>query len=604
MAVMSALWSSLVDDLADDFVGGLHGFHLDFENRDCREPIGCTAKQFAAATLLRSIPKKFQGEIDQKSADAEAFKLFRAMNDRCQNWQPAVGELGPYDELIIGEFRKALWDFFNPEGYFLLKWSGILKGADFGPGVAPGARDSSFLDKIGHSVLTAPNQLTISLFDEWVRAKPERLDCEIARVLSCGSPEVVEAVKLTPVPKTSKISRLVKPEPLLGMFFQKGIQRLLEGRLLHFFGIDLSTQPGLNAELAKIGSLKGTYATIDLKSASDCIALKMCERFIPAQAMNWLKAFRSEKCTVEGEVVSLNMIATMGNAFCFPLQTAIFACAVAAVYRSLGIPLVKRGSEIRFQRDPDTGEVIKITGSMTYPNWGVFGDDIVVCDDAYESVIRFLRYLGFLPNEDKSFNRHSGNFRESCGSDWFNGVNVRGVYVKTLNTMQDWYILINNLTDWSARHDLSLKKTIAFCLQFVQRVEVPPWENPDAGIRLPLSCVTSNGVFRASNSPKDMSRPHYQGSYLYKRWVPRSSDYDVSDEMHATENCYWNSSAIFQAAIKGVLRGGRVSVRIWETRYLKRVGVAPCWDYIPPGNERSSYWRTWMRYARAYFGAM
>lgn len=528
------------------------------------------------------------------------------MNKRCEEWSVASSELGPYDEQLIGEFRKSLYNFFNPYGMPLLGLAGIEAGVDFGPGVSPGARGTSYLDKIGHSKLTAPNQLTIDLFYQWVRSHPLSVDVEIARLVSCGAAEVVESVKITPVPKTAKISRLVKPEPLLGMFFQKGIQRVLEWRLKDYFGIDLKEQPGINRLLARKGSVNTgpyTFSTMDLTSASDCIALSFCEAFLPREAVNWLKAFRSKEATLpDGSQVELHMIATMGNAYCFPLQTAIFACAVQASYSCLGIPFERTEIKARFERDPDTGEVTGIVPERKLANWGVFGDDIICRHDAYATLSRLLRAVGFLPNSEKSFDSPYDPFRESCGGDYFHGHDVRGVYCKSLKTQQDKYALINSLVDWSARHDLPLVNTIQALYREVQRVEIPPWENPDAGIRMPLSCIRTSGVFQASDDGRNPSRPNYQGSYLYKRWVPREKALDVSDEMHAREIGYWNSSAIFECALKGVLRGGRVCLLQWDTPYIKRIGVAPCWDYFDPGSTKM-YIMRWKRMCERYFGA-
>lgn len=314
-----------------------------------------------------------------------------------------------------------------------------------------------------------------------------------------------------------------------------------------------------------------------------------------------MKIFRSTHAIAEGELTELHMMATMGNAFCFPLQTVIFASVVAAAYRVIGLPLDKGGIETQMVRNVETGEIEGIIPRRYPPNWGVFGDDIVVLEEAFGTVVRVLTGLGFFPNTEKSFSKKDGSFRESCGADYYHGVNVRGVYVKNLRTPKDWYVLINNLTDWSARHGFLLINTMAWLLQKVQRVEVPPWENPEAGIRIPLCCVQTPSVFRAPFVSK--REASYQGSYLYKRWVPRSAGVKVCDEVLATEVGYWNSSAILLAAIKGSLRNGEVTVRFWDPPYRKRWGVAPCWDYALPGSVQSDTWSAWSTLARVYFGA-
>lgn len=601
----SVLWDTLLDDLRCSNGTLLDGFTIDFANRNVVEPPDCSARQFAAVALLRSIVKKFQDEIDQVGADKAAWELFHTMNDRCENWELKTAELGPYDEVVVGHFKKAMYDFFTVEGFPLLTEAEILPHVDFGPGSSPGADRTDFVTKIGQSRLTASSPFVVQLFDAWVRDHSTRLDCEIARSLAYGSPEVIEAVKITAVPKTAKISRLVKPEPLLNMFFQKGVQRVLENRLRTLYGIDLSDQDLINQDLARRGSITGNYSTVDLSSASDTISIGLCRAMIPRADFLWLSLLRSKWAVSDKGVVELHMMATMGNAFCFPLETAIFACAVEASYRALGIPLIKKRRGLGLVRDEDTKEVIGIQPGYQPPNFGVFGDDIVVRDEAYDTLCRLLRALGFFPNPEKSFSRRDGSFRESCGADYIYGVNVRGVYSTSLKRMQNRMTLINNLVDWSARHRIFLPMTLQLLMDDLPAVPVPPWENPDAGIRVPLNCISSKSkVFRASlHGDTD-----YQGSYLYKRYVPESKGFslgvDNDDEVPSTvrKNVYWNSSAIFMAAVKGHTRSGRISVRMYETRYRKRLGVAPCWDYIAPHDSRYGCRQYWYSFATAYFG--
>lgn len=603
MATMSALWYHVLDDIREHFTGGLRGWEIDEDNFSVREPVGCSTQQFAAASLLRSIVKKFKDEIDQASADEAAFLKFLAANSRCENFEPSADVLGPYDEVALGEFRQAMYEFFTPEGYPLIDVGNVLAYPDFGPGHAPNTRATSFLDKAGHSELSAGSEFIRDLYDLWIRENPLRLDAELCRTLRCGTPPIVKATEITPVPKTAKISRLVKPEPPLSMFFQKSVQKILEDRLYSYFGIDLAVQPQFNSRLAQLGSYSGKYATIDLASASDSLSVWLCRTYIPTSSYVWLKKLRTGQGILpDGTVVELHMMATMGNAFCFPLQTAVFACVVKAAYRALGLPFSGRRDYVAYvkgyeEKDP---YLVRVMGDR---GWGVFGDDIVVDEEAYSLVSRLLSYLGFVQNTDKTFHGKHEPFRESCGADYFRGSDVRGVYCKTLRRMQDVYTLINSLTVWSAKHDISLRGTISWLTTKARRVEVPPWENPDAGIRMPLSCVSTRNVFRAIRPDRiERYHRHYQGSYLYKRYVPEPSVADVADEN--SEDCkslYWNSSAVFVAAVKGCLTGGKVNLKMYETPYKLRIGVAPSWDYTIPGTDLHRVWAAWEQVAKGLF---
>lgn len=598
-----ALWSILLHDLRCNNVGLNFPEGFSFEDRETSPPVGCTDRQYAAYSLLRSIPSKFQDEIDKDAADQAAWKLFHEANHACANWELRYGELGPYDEIVLGEFKNLVYDFFNPDGYPLLNHADMVPYLDFGPGSAPGADSCDFITKIGESSLTASSSLIISLYDEWLRDSPLRVDCEITRLFAMGPPVIVKASKMTAVPKKRSVSRLVKPEPLLNMFFQKGIAGILRRRLWDYFRINLTDQPGINAELARVGSIDGSLATIDLRSASDYLSVGLCTWCIPRASNTWLLGLRSPGAVTDRGEVQLHMMATMGNDFCFPLQTSLFACAVLAVYRALGIPIRKSSDTVSLRRDIETGEVISLSGRRILPNFGVFGDDIVVVDEAYGPVCRLLRCLGFIPNTEKSFDSRTGSFRESCGSDWISGFNVRGVYCRSLLTIQDRYALINNLVDWSARCEIALPLAIEYLKRSVPDVAVPPWENPDSGIRTPECCLKEqHKVFKCYKTHKGLE---LHGSYLYKRYVPvpheKSCDFPEEESKVPTADCFWNSSAVFLAAIKGHCRSRRVSLRQWETPYRKRQGVAPCWDYIPPSDQRYAGRKAWYMFSTAYF---
>lgn len=88
----------------------------------------------------------------------------------------------------------------------------------------------------------------------------------------------------------------------------------------------------------------------------------------------------------------------MGNGFSFPLETLIFASLVHSVYA-------------------ETGDTV----------YRVYGDDIIVQQSSALLLIELLRYSGFRLNVDKSF--VFGQFRESCGADYFGGINVRPYYI-------------------------------------------------------------------------------------------------------------------------------------------------------------------------------
>lgn len=208
--------------------------------------------------------------------------------------------------------------------------------------------------------------------------------------------ELVKHNKITFVPKTVKTYRSIAVEPLLNGFVQKGVDNVMRKRLKRI-GIDLSNQTP-NQEFARQGSLDSTtegFCTIDLSAASDSIATEVVRDLLPPDWFALLNALRSKTYQLpDGSVRPFEKFASMGNGFCFPLETLLFAAACHAV--AAGQP----GKDFL-----------------------VYGDDIVVRRKHFVPVVIMLGHLGFRTNSDKTFN--SGPFRESCGADWFGGEDVR-----------------------------------------------------------------------------------------------------------------------------------------------------------------------------------
>jgi hypothetical protein len=60
----------------------------------------------------------------------------------------------------------------------------------------------------------------------------------------------------------------------------------------------------------------------------------------------------------------------------------------------------------------------------------VFGDDIIITEPAVGHLYRLLEEVGLKVNKEKSFSR--GQFRESCGMDAYDGVDVTPGYIRKI----------------------------------------------------------------------------------------------------------------------------------------------------------------------------
>jgi len=165
-------------------------------------------------------------------------------------------------------------------------------------------------------------------------------------------------------------------------------------------GIDLRDQ-SRNQKLSEQGSLEweleDPYVTIDLSSASDSISVGLCRNLLPPEWFCYLNSIRSHSYLLNGDLHRYHKFVTMGNGFCFPLETLIFASLCVTAYNEVG-------------RKPD---------------YSVYGDDIIVRRSVADRVLLLLGVCGFKANPKKTF--LEGPFRESCGTDWFSGEDVRPV---------------------------------------------------------------------------------------------------------------------------------------------------------------------------------
>lgn len=221
------------------------------------------------------------------------------------------------------------------------------------------------------------------------------------------------------VPKSAKTHRAIMVEPILNGFLQKGYGKAIKERL-RIKGIDITDQTR-NQELARIGSITGDLATLDLSSASDCIATELVWHLLPYDWAEALSYARTSKASYKGQSIKLQKFSSNGNGFTFPLETLIFWALACACVDEL-----------------DEQQV------------SVYGDDIIVPTYAYDDLTALLLAVGFLPNKAKSF--AAGPFRESCGKDYFSGILVRPVFLKTAIsaevafTLHNYYVR-NNLTE-------------------------------------------------------------------------------------------------------------------------------------------------------------
>lgn len=215
--------------------------------------------------------------------------------------------------------------------------------------------------------------------------------------------DVVDCERYSEVPKTFKINRPIGIQPSLNLYFQLGLGEWFKRRLHSKWGIDLRNQER-NRLLARIGSRDGNFATIDLSSASDTISSEVVEfLFHDTPVLEYMKKLRVQYTSFDNFSHLNQKFSSMGNGFTFELETIIFASIVRHSMLACGVV-------------------------TTEFNHSVYGDDIIIPVECYDYVVEMLEFFGFSVNKEKSF--RDGPFRESCGSDFYNGYPVRSLYSK------------------------------------------------------------------------------------------------------------------------------------------------------------------------------
>jgi len=224
-------------------------------------------------------------------------------------------------------------------------------------------------------------------------------------------------VKVTLVPKTLKTPRVIAIEPTAVQYMQQGVMEKLVDYLERdsfLSGMVGFSAQGPNQVLAQKGSSDSSLATLDLSEASDRVSnqhVGIMLRHFPS-FLRAVDATRSRMADVPGVgVIPLAKFASMGSALTFPMEAMVFLTLIFC-----GIE-----KELNTQMTPKL--VRKLRSQVR-----VYGDDIIVPAEYAVTVKDSLETFGFKVNAHKSF--WNGKFRESCGKEYYDGVDVSVVRVR------------------------------------------------------------------------------------------------------------------------------------------------------------------------------
>ncbi len=382
------------------------------------------------ASLLKKLPSL---PVPPETAKTAAIKAFWAAEHQCYRTNERLGPLlSDFDHYgaSIGRILR-LW---RKEIRSVLRSRPSPGDGRFGPGSTYSNKGDliTLADKFDENY-TATNEALKAFASHWdrtgwsrfaatglvqdpsgVRAVAHLDGFELSPLQMCGSSPwgvrdfaLVRGNRFTTVPKTAMTDRGIAVEASLNVWYQLSAGSQISRQLRRSYGWSKVRAQRLHRLLAKRGSITGRNATIDLKSASDTVSATLIKLLLPAEWFDFLNQLRTTHTLIQGKWARLEKFSSMGNGFTFELETLVFFTLAKVIAKLRGA----------------------VEDSWSGAKVSAFGDDLIVPVEIAEDLISALRFFGFEINLEKSF--IAGQFRESCGGDYFAGVDVRPHFQKS-----------------------------------------------------------------------------------------------------------------------------------------------------------------------------
>jgi len=318
------------------------------------------------------------------------------------------------------------------------------------------------------------NQKYRHIYDHLDRDDASRFDWsffELHSTEETSSTKTERVSKLISVPKTSTSRRTITIEPCLNMLFQQALNGMIRDRFRNdrYLSLSLSLDDqSASQEMALSSSYTRSFATVDLSAASDRLSLSLVSNVFAHDKLllDELLAHRTTHVSIDKKLLRLKKYAGMGNATTFPVQSFVF------------LVLSVQALHIAWDKPPTRNSCRKALSLIR-----VYGDDIILPSTAYRALCRILAQHGLKVNELKSF--VDSRFRESCGCDAYNGVEITPIYVRKQ---------VNDLRDPSTLASLVATANQLFLKCYYRAANYLKDEIELAVGKLPLVSQTSNGL--------------------------------------------------------------------------------------------------------------
>lgn len=315
-----------------------------------------------------------------------------------------------------------------------------------------------------------------------------------AQLVDIYEPGMELPVKITLVPKTMKTPRIIAVEPTAMQYVQQGILELIvnyveEDPILRKMVSWQSQIP--NQEMARQGSIDGLLATLDLSEASDRVSNALVNRMLKnfphlSEACQRTRSTRAK--LPDGKLIELRKFASMGSALCFPIESMVFI--------TLSLLGVARAQGVR----PSRHWLKSMTGKVR-----TFGDDIVVPSSSAQLVSLTLSDFGLKVNTTKSF--WTGEFRESCGKEYFRGsdVSITKIRRNIPRSKRDLDELVSSVSTRNQLYELGYWEAADYLTRVIERI-----------IPFPANGANSSGLTAMTYGP---IRAEGHSSHLHSGFV-------------------------------------------------------------------------------------
>jgi hypothetical protein len=423
-----------------------------------------------AATKFLSKYKAFAMNLDLDEVALKKFREFELLckqtNGRFRNLalDPKFrGRAVWLHNAVIRKIAKILGDFSAEEFFSMPDW---------GPGASTliKRRDASSVKKF-----QCETGITRDLYSLIPLSLMEEVYPLWARQLNLvGYPNFQVGNKVITVAKDASTNRVIAVEPGINLWFQKSIGEMVGKRLLRY-GVDLRFQ-NRNQQLARVASITGDLATVDLSSASDSIAGSVVESLLPSRWFHLMDASRSHFGALGNSLVKWEKFSSMGNGFTFQLESLIFYAVAVCCAEYLHV---------------------SSTDVSTY------GDDVILPCACFELFSEMLDFYGFRLNVKKS--HFDSPFRESCGAHYFSGWDVKPIYLKDrVKSIPAVYRLANAVRRQAHRRVEMLGCDRIFKRLFERLVHVVP-----EALRLRIPTTLGDGGFISNFDEATPSRARH-----------------------------------------------------------------------------------------------